>query len=61
MSGARGVAISELSGRATVTGAVGINVDTPTPPVVTRGTAGRIGAGKTDEEVEAKGTCAMRP
>jgi len=61
MSAASGVAISELSGRFKVTGTVGISVDTPTPPIVTRGTAGRIGAGKRDEVVEVKGTCAKRP
>jgi len=61
MSPASGVAISELSGRDKVTGTVGIRVDTPTPTVVTRGTAGRIGAGKRDEVFEAKGTCAKRP
>jgi len=61
MSGASGVTISELSGRFKVTGSVGISVDTPTPPIVARGMAGRIGAGKRDEVVEVKGTCAKRP
>ena len=59
MSGERGVATSELTGRATVTGAVGISVDTPTPTVVTRGTVGSTGAGKRDE-VEVNGTFAIR-
>ena len=58
MRPARGFTAYELAGTDTVIGIVGINVLTPTPPAVTAGTAGKVGAGK--REVVDSGVCVLR-